>query len=349
MLKHWWKILGVALLLFAFTVGLLTPIRPGINQINPSSVSAGQEVTIQLKGYNTLYSSENLPKVIIWKDGDHIINSPDVQVINERVLEAKFNIPSTFPEEQINELKISTSDPANGFVTALPRLRVQEMEVGESTSSNLWNGSIDNIESKGGFTFPYLPNIYESVRNTFYHVALWFAMFTLFTLGVIASIRYLITRDVRFEYRAVSYTSVGILFGVLGLITGAIWAQYTWNKAWSWDIKQTMTAIVLLIYGAYFVLRISFEDSDQKARISAVYNIFAFASIIPLLYVIPRMTESLHPGGQGNPAFGRGDLDNNVRMIFYPAIIGWILLGLWMAQLNFRMMKIRERFLENEY
>ena len=152
-----------------------------------------------------------------------------------------------------------------------------------------------------------------------------------------------------FEQRAVSYTSVGILFGILGLITGAIWAQYTWNKAWSWDIKQTMTAIVLLIYGAYFVLRISFEDSDQKARISAVYNIFAFASIIPLLYVIPRITESLHPGGQGNPAFSRGDLDNNVRMIFYPAIIGWILLGLWMAQLNFRMMKIKERLLENEY
>lgn len=349
MLKHWWKILGVVLLLFAFTAGLLTPIRPGINQISPTSVKAGQDVSIRLTGYNTNFRKEKPPKVILWKDGDHIIVSGSVRILNERMVEADFTIPASFPGEELKELKISTSDPENGFVTALPRLRLTEMKKGGEEAAGAWNGTIEHTDAKGGFTFPYLPNVYESVRNTFYHVALWFAMFTLFTLGVIASIRYLITRDIHFEYRAVSYTSVGIMFGILGLITGAIWAQYTWNKAWSWDIKQTMTAIVLLIYGAYFVLRISFEDSDQKARISAVYNIFAFASIIPLLYVIPRMTESLHPGGQGNPAFGRGDLDNNVRMIFYPAIIGWILLGLWIAQINFRMMKIRERLLENEY
>jgi heme exporter protein C len=348
MLKHWWKILGVLLLLFAFIVGLLTPLRPGINSISPSKAEFGSELEILVSGYNLELQSANPPDMILWIDGDHIVNANAVQIEGDRQIRAKFSIPKSIPEAGLKEIKVSLSDEINGFVTALPRLQMNGGEANPSLAAQQWSGSVEVLEQKSGFNFPFLPNVYESVRNTFYHVALWFAMFTLFTLGVISSIRYLIQKNPEHEYRAVSFTSVGMLFGILGLITGAIWAQYTWNKAWSWDIKQTMTAIVLLIYGAFFVLRISFEDADQKARISAVYNIFAFSTIIPLLYVIPRLTESLHPGGQGNPAFGRGDLDNSIRMVFYPAIIGWILLGLWLSNLNFRLIKIKERILENE-
>ena len=50
------------------------------------------------------------------------------------------------------------------------------------------------------------------------------------------------------------YAKTGILFGVLGLITGAIWANYTWGEAWSNDPKQLLAAIALLIYAAYFIL-----------------------------------------------------------------------------------------------
>ncbi|MEZ4948869.1 MAG: cytochrome c biogenesis protein CcsA [Saprospiraceae bacterium] len=348
MLKHWWKILGVLLLLFAFIVGLLTPLRPGINAISPSSAEFGTDLELLLSGYNLELNPANTPNLILWIDGDHIINAKEVAISGDSQIKASFSIPNEIPEEGLKELKVSLSDNINGFVTALPRLRMSGGEASSELATQKWSGTVEILEQKSGFNFPFLPNVYESVRNTFYHVALWFAMFTLFTLGVISSIRYLINKNPEHEYKAVSFTSVGMLFGILGLITGAIWAQYTWNKAWSWDIKQTMTAIVLLIYGAFFVLRISFEDADQKARISAVYNIFAFSTIIPLLYVIPRLTESLHPGGQGNPAFGRGDLDNNIRMVFYPAIIGWILLGLWLSNLNFRLIKIKERILENE-
>ncbi|HMR44960.1 MAG TPA: cytochrome c assembly protein, partial [Saprospiraceae bacterium] len=75
--------------------------------------------------------------------------------------------------------------------------------------------------------------------------------------------------------------------------------------------------------------------------------LFAFATLIPLLYVIPRMTDSLHPGSGGNPAMGGEDLDNTMRMVFYPAIIGWTLVGFWMANLNFRIEKIRWGLLQN--
>ncbi|HRJ14788.1 MAG TPA: cytochrome c biogenesis protein CcsA, partial [Saprospiraceae bacterium] len=142
--------------------------------------------------------------------------------------------------------------------------------------------------------------------------------------------------------RAAAYTRVGVMFGILGLVTGAIWAKNTWNAYWSWDVKQNMTAIALFIYIAYFILRAAFEDAERKARLSAVYNVFAFVALIPLIFVIPRLTDSLHPGAGGNPALGGEDLDNTMRMIFYPAIIGWTLLGAWMAQLNYRIDRLAD-------
>ena len=137
------------------------------------------------------------------------------------------------------------------------------------------------------------------------------------------------------------------MFGFLGIITGGIWAQYTWGAFWSFDIKQNMSAIALLMYMAYFVLRSSFDDEQQKARLSAIYNIFAFACLIPLLFVIPRLYDSLHPGNGGNPGFGGEDLDNTMRMVFYPAVIGWTLLGVWFATIITRVQKVRQWWIDS--
>ena len=78
--------------------------------------------------------------------------------------------------------------------------------------------------------------------------------------------------------------------------------------------KLIGAAIALLIYGAYFVLRGSFTDIDKRARISAVYNIFAFAMLFPSIWIIPRLVGSLHPGApgsdSGNPALNLNDMDS---------------------------------------
>lgn len=97
---------------------------------------------------------------------------------------------------------------------------------------------------------------------------------------------------------------MGILFGMLGLITGMVWAQFTWGAWWSGDPKQNASAIGLLMYLAYTVLRSSFEDKRRQARISAAYNILAFFCLIPLLFILPRLTDSLHPGNGEPGIFG---------------------------------------------
>jgi heme exporter protein C len=131
-----------------------------------------------------------------------------------------------------------------------------------------------------------------------------------------------------------------MLFGFIGVATGAIWAKYTWGAWWVNDAKLNGAAITLLFYLAYQILRGALDEEQKRARIAAIYNIFSYVMLIVFLMVLPRMTDSLHPGNGGNPGFGGYDLDNTMKLVFYPAIIGWTLLGVWMMQLGVRYQKL---------
>ncbi|MCK5366935.1 MAG: cytochrome c biogenesis protein CcsA [Cyclobacteriaceae bacterium] len=187
---------------------------------------------------------------------------------------------------------------------------------------------------------PRLAILNETIRNLFFHVAIWFAMFILLIVSVVYSIKYLKSSDLKMDIVAGEFASMGIVFGLLGIVTGSVWAKFTWGDWWVNDPKLNATTIALLIYMAYFVLRSSIEDSQQKGRISAVYNIFAFAAAVPLIFILPRLTDSLHPGNGGNPGFSSYDLDNNLRMVFYPAVVAWTLIGVWFASLRIRVKNI---------
>ena len=182
----------------------------------------------------------------------------------------------------------------------------------------------------------------ETIRNLYFHVPMWFTMMVLFGCGFYFSIKYLRNGKQVEDIRALEYTQVGIFFSLLGLFTGMEWAAETWGTPWSNDPKQLGTALCMLTYFAYLILRGGIKDEEKRARIAAVYNIFAFALMIPLLFILPRMVDSLHPGAGGNPGFNAYDLDNTMRMVFYPAVIGWILLGLWLSNLAIRYRKLYE-------
>jgi heme exporter protein C len=187
---------------------------------------------------------------------------------------------------------------------------------------------------------PRLPILNETIRHVYYHVPLWFAMMILMTISMVRSFQYLKDGDINYDHAAFQYAHVAFLFGILGFITGAIWGNFTWGDPLPIDPKLIAVEIGMLIYAAYFVLRGSFEDEQKKARLSAVYNIFAFAAFMPLVWILPRVTDSLHPGNGGNPAFGKYDMDNAMRLVFYPAVIGWILIGLWISSIRIRIKKL---------
>ncbi|MGO4289052.1 cytochrome c biogenesis protein CcsA [Chitinophaga sp. RAB17] len=194
-----------------------------------------------------------------------------------------------------------------------------------------------------GFTvkIPIIGTNGQSSRGLFFHVPMWICMYTMFTISIINSLLYLSKYDLKKDVIAASAAGVGTFFGVLGFATGTLWATYTWGGTLTDDPKQMCTAIAILIYMAYLVLRMSIHDLDKRARISAVFNVFAFALLIPLTYIIPRMVDSLHPGSASTPGFASKDTSGSMKMVLYPAFIGWTLLSVWIFSLVVRYKKLQ--------
>lgn len=190
---------------------------------------------------------------------------------------------------------------------------------------------------------PVLPILHESIRNVFFHVPMWTAMLVLYFISVIYSIKYLSTGKQEYDFMAVEAVNTGITFCFMGLATGMLWANITWGDPWPNDPKLNGSAIATLMYLAYLVLRNALEEEQKRAKISAVYNIFSFPIMIVLLYILPKLTDSLHPGSGGNSTFGTLDMNNQLRPIFYTAVIGWILIGAWMLSLRYRMRLIESK------
>lgn len=208
---------------------------------------------------------------------------------------------------------------------------------------------------------PAMPGLEESSRNLFYHVPMWFVVITLMTISVIQSVKFLRMADpdredvalnpLHADLKAREAARTGILFSILGLITGTIWGRVAWKADYDWtdpaawwtnDPIIICASISLLIYLAYFLLRSSFTDEEQRARVAAVYNIFAFATLIPLYFIVPKILPGLHPtaadsdAGGGSFIFMREGIDNTYRMILYPAILGFSLFGGWIYELRMR-------------
>ena len=346
--KHWWKGLSVLILLYVFIVGMRTPLAQGITSSSPTILTAGTEVELSVEGYNT-YFTKGENNAFLKLDSIHAVCAKSIEVLSDNHLTLTFELPEPLPTADENmPATLVVNNTEKGFAIYPDAASIKAVPVQDSLSQTNWE-SCDNplITEKSEYDFPFRNVLMETIRNTYFHVPLWFSMIFIFLASMINSVKYLRNDfDIQYDIKSKALIEIGVLYGILGTITGGIWAKFTWGAFWSFDIKQNMTAITLLIYLAYFVLRSSFDDEQQKARLAAIYNIFAFASIVPLLFVIPRMYDSLHPGNGGNPAFGGEDLDNTMRTVFYPAIIGFTLLGFWIGNVLTRINKIKQRLID---
>jgi heme exporter protein C len=188
-----------------------------------------------------------------------------------------------------------------------------------------------------------LPILNETIRVLYYHVPMWFAMVALMLTSLIYSLKALNTNNLAQDTYAFEAAKTGFFLASIGLATGMIWARFTWGAFWVNDPKLNGTAVTMLIYLAYFVLRNSVEDPFKRIRLAGVYNIFAFVMMIVFIGILPRLTDSLHPGNGGNPGFNKYDLNSDMRPVFYSAVIGWILIGLWLTNLRVRYKNLKEK------
>lgn len=343
--QYWWKLLGVFIFLYVLTVGLLTPLKPGILDAKPYSAEAGTAITLEVNGYNTHFQESDDQTAYLKNVKNQVVASSQILAMDNQHASFKFELPSMTDQDK-QSLTLIVNNTLDGSII-LPSALILTKGVKEDIGFSNWQAfDVSRLHVLDAYRFPYRNTLHETIRNTFFHVAIWFAMFILFIVGLIYSIRYLGNKNLKHDRIAAAFTEVGIVFGIVGLATGSMWAKFTWGTWWTDDVKLNMSAVAMLIYLAYSILRMSVKDIDSRARLSSAYNIFSFAILIPLIFVLPRMTDSLHPGNGGNPALGGEDLDNSLRIVFYPAVIGLTLLGVWISSLVYRINLLKDNWLE---
>lgn len=182
----------------------------------------------------------------------------------------------------------------------------------------------------------------ESSRILFFHVPMAWASFAGFIGAAVWSILFLTSRDFRHDRKAHAAIQLGLLFGVLATVTGAIWARIEWGAYWNWDPRQTSILISLLFYGAYLALRGAVEDPEKRARLSAAYAILGLV-VTPFLYwIMPRLTFSLHPEPLVN-AEGKADMDAEILQVLLASGVGFTILFFWIHNLQTRIQALAER------
>jgi len=116
------------------------------------------------------------------------------------------------------------------------------------------------------------------------------------TLGIslLASILFLAKRKIVYDTLAEVSAILGLIYGIVALVTGSMWANAVWGVYWNWDPRETTTLILWIAYMGYISLRLSIGNAEKRALTGAVYNILSF-STIPLSYLSIRLWQSLHP------------------------------------------------------
>lgn len=350
--KMWWKWLCAALLVYILLAGMLIPMGPGISSVQPYVFKADTIYTFSVKGVSTNFSP-NANTQVWFKAAQKYFCANKVEVVDAEHLNVQFGISKALSEPlNDNNYDIIVNNDKDGTIALREGITLiqRSVTVVDSTlpTSNNCVVEVDNNKSTA-FAFPFREILYESIRNTFYHVPMWFTMLFLILLSTYFSVRYLQTNNLQNDILAAAFGNVALVFGFLGIVTGMIWATYTWGEPWPNDPKLNGAAIGIMIYLAYIILRGSVDDEIKRARIAAVYSIFAAVIFILFIFVVPRLpgTDSLHPGNGGNPAFSKYDLDSHLRMVFYPAVFAWVLLGLWISGILARINLLKERHIKH--
>jgi heme exporter protein C len=147
--------------------------------------------------------------------------------------------------------------------------------------------------------FAVVPNDADqgfSQRIFYFHVPIAFTAYFCFALGAWKALRHLWKGDPRADLESYVAIHQGVIFGILVLLTGSIWAKISWGHWWLWSENQLVLFLVLfLFYCAYFMLRFSVDPGPQRANLSAVYALFGVV-LIPVSFLAIRLAQHfIHP------------------------------------------------------
>lgn len=187
---------------------------------------------------------------------------------------------------------------------------------------------------------PQAAGLGDLSRIIYFHVPVAWVSVLAFLWSMVQSVTHLAKRRRENDVAAEAAARIGMVFCALATVTGMVFAKVTWGSYWNWDPRETTILILLLIYLAYFALRMSVSEAEKRARLSAVYSILAFFTVPFLVFIIPRIFFSLHP----SPVVDRGGMDANMRIVFFASLAGFTGLYVWIQNISTRagLLELRE-------
>ncbi len=196
------------------------------------------------------------------------------------------------------------------------------------------------------YQYPIIPGLEEKAKIIFFHVpTAWLAVIAFF-MSMFYGIKYLRTENLDNDVKSFTAMQLGMIFCILATVTGSIWAKFTWGAFWHWDPRETSIFILLLIYGSLFALRSAIENENKKARLSAVYSIFAFLTVPFFIFIMPRIMTGLHPGSANDTSSGpvvNFHMDKNMYLVFILSLIAFTILYYWMFRLGYKSFLVKEK------
>lgn len=182
----------------------------------------------------------------------------------------------------------------------------------------------------------------ESARILFFHVPMAWTAFVAFLAAGVSSLRFLGSRRLRHDLAAAAAIELGLVFCLLATLSGSIWARIEWGAFWNWDPRQISITLLLLYYAAYLALRSQIADQEVRARVSGAYAVLGIVVAPFLLFVMPRMFESLHPEPVINEEMEVG-MDPGILFLLLAASVGFTVLFFWMHDLATRLAVLEDR------
>ncbi|WP_139650769.1 cytochrome c biogenesis protein [Raoultibacter phocaeensis] len=177
-----------------------------------------------------------------------------------------------------------------------------------------------------------------SQKIFYFHMPVALVSFGALAFAGYYSIRFLMTKEQRFETCTKIAMEIALLFVVLTMITGEMWTRFEWGIWWTWDPRLTTYLILMLIVIAYFILRNAIDDPERRATYGSVISIIALVDV-PICYMVTRVIpSSIHP-----VVLREGGMTGDMGMTVAVVMIGMILLGFSLYRMRFRQVRLTQR------
>ena len=186
--------------------------------------------------------------------------------------------------------------------------------------------------------FMVLPD--EALQGAIYRILFFHAPAAIvgmlgYFAALVLAIMYLSSKNLRWDSLSASVVEVSLVFSLVNIVTGSIWARIIWGIWWAWDYRLTSALVCILIFAAYLMLRRAIDEPTQRARLSSALCIFGCVDVV-IVYKSIEWFRNQHPGPVLSIRTGGGTMDPAMERIFYLNLLAILVMAIALVLIRTR-------------